>query len=69
VLGADHPETLGSRSNLANVLGVLGRLEEAESEHRAVLETMVRKLGADHPSTLRSRSNLATVLRALERQE
>jgi hypothetical protein len=30
-LGAEHPHTLTSRSNLAHVLGDLGRLEEAEA--------------------------------------
>src|SRR5690606_41222708 len=35
-LGEEHPDTLTSRGNLASVLGDLGRLEEAEAEHRAV---------------------------------
>jgi hypothetical protein len=35
--GNEHPDTLASRNNLATVLGDLGRLEEAETEHRAVL--------------------------------
>jgi hypothetical protein len=56
---------LGSRNNLALVLQDLGRLEEAEAEHRAVLEARVRLLGAEHPHTLTSRNNLAVVLRAL----
>ena len=32
VLGAEHPDTLISRNNLASVLRELGRLEEAEVE-------------------------------------
>ena len=32
VLGAEHPDTLTSRNNLAAVLRDLGRLEEAEAE-------------------------------------
>ena len=65
--GADHPDTLTSRGNLALVLGVLGRFEEAEREHRATLDSRTRILGADHPDTLTSRGNLAIVLRELGR--
>ena len=67
MLGPNHPSTLTSRSNLALVLRDLGRLDEAEAEHRAVLETRTRVLGPDHPSTLNSRGNLALVLRDLGR--
>jgi conjugative relaxase-like TrwC/TraI family protein len=66
---ADHPSTLTSQDHLAIVLRGLGRLEEAETEHRAVLEARRRVLGADHPDTLASRNNLAGVLGALGRQE
>ena len=45
----------------------MGRLDEAEAEHRAVLETQTRVLGPDHPDTLTSRSNLTLVLRDLGR--
>jgi low affinity Fe/Cu permease len=47
----------------------LGRLEEAEAEHRAVLEIRRRVLGEEHPDTLTSRNNLASVLNGLGRQE
>jgi hypothetical protein len=46
-LGEEHPDTLNSRNNLANVLGGLGRL--AETEHRAVLQIYRRVLGEEHP--------------------
>ncbi len=59
--GAENPSTLTSRSYLANVLVDLGRLKEAEDEHRAVLEARIRTLGADNPSTLTSRANLASI--------
>jgi len=62
VLGAEHPATLTSRGNLACVLAGLGRLEEAEAEHRAVLRIRSSLLGAEHPATLTSRNNLASVL-------
>ena len=68
-LSAEHPDTLTSRSNLALVLWDLGRHEEAEAEHRAVLQARTRILGAEHPDTLTSRSNLALVLWDLGRHE
>ena len=68
-IGPHHPDTLTSRSNLAYVLYELGRLEEAETENRAVLDAMTRVLGPDHPDTLTSRSNLANILRDLGRLE
>jgi hypothetical protein len=67
VLGPEHPNTLTSRNNLASVLGDLGRLEEAEQEHRAVLDIRMRVLGPEHPNTLTSRNNLASVRRDLGR--
>jgi hypothetical protein len=66
-LGAEHPDTLTSRSNLALALWDLGRLEDAESEYRAVLEARTRILGAEHPDTVGSRNNLGLVLRDLGR--
>jgi hypothetical protein len=68
VLGAEHPNTLTSRNNVA-LLRDLGRFEDAEAEHRAEWEASVRVLGAEHPHTLTSRSNLAIVLRDLGRLE
>ncbi|GAA0410654.1 hypothetical protein GCM10009530_73940 [Microbispora corallina] len=67
MLGEEHPDTLTSQNNLALALRALGRLEEAEAEHRAVLEIRRRVLGEDHPDTLTSRNNLALVLRDLGR--
>ncbi|MEU8038933.1 tetratricopeptide repeat protein, partial [Streptosporangium sp. NPDC049078] len=55
-LGEEHPDTLTSRNNLANVFRDLERLEEAEVEQRAVLEIRRRVLGEEHPDTLTSRN-------------
>jgi tetratricopeptide (TPR) repeat protein len=66
-LGPEHPDTLTSRNNTARVLRGLGRLDEAEAEHRAVLQTCLRALGAEHADTLASRNSLANVLRDLGR--
>ena len=66
-IGPDHPDTLTSRSNHADVLLQLGRLKEAEAENRAVGNARARVLGPDHPDTLTSRSNHADVLLQLGR--
>ncbi len=60
VLGPDHPDTLGSRDNLANAYQDAGRLDEAISLHEQTLAARERVLGPDHPDTLQSRNNLAT---------
>ncbi|MFB9681669.1 tetratricopeptide repeat protein [Streptosporangium vulgare] len=60
VLGADHPDTLLSRSNLAGAYGSAGRVAEAITMYKATLAEQERVLGADHPDTLASRSNLAS---------
>jgi tetratricopeptide (TPR) repeat protein len=61
VLGPDHPSTLSTRANLANVFIQLGRLEEATDLLRQTLADSERVLGPDHPSTLSTRANLANV--------
>lgn len=47
-----HPHTLANRNNVAAVLNTQGKLDEAEHEHRAVLDARTRLLGAEHPDTL-----------------
>jgi len=64
VLGADNPDTLTGRNNLAFYLGKAGRVEEALAESKALLEDRHRVLGPDHPDTLRTQSNLARFLRS-----
>jgi hypothetical protein len=58
-LGPDHPETLGSRNNLANSYQAAGRTSEAITLHEQTLAARERVLGPDHPYTLQSRNNLA----------
>ena len=65
----EHPDTLASRHNLAQALADLGWPEEAEAEHRAVLEAWTRVLGPEHPRVLTGRANLAQVLADLGRPE
>ncbi|KAI1132153.1 hypothetical protein F5Y10DRAFT_6263 [Nemania abortiva] len=62
VLGREHPSTLASMNNLANVLDDQGKYEEAEKMHRQTLQLKEEVLGREHPSTLNSMHNLADVL-------
>jgi hypothetical protein len=48
--GAEHPDTLTSRNNLALVLVELGRFGEAETMHRDTLASRERVLGSEHGS-------------------
>ena len=59
VLGADHPDTLASRNNLAYAYESAGDLGRAVPLYEQTLTDRLRVLGADHPDTLASRNNLA----------
>jgi tetratricopeptide (TPR) repeat protein len=59
VQGADHPDTLTSRNNLAGAYQAAGRVAEAIPLYERTRDDCNRVLGADHPDTLRSRNNLA----------
>jgi tetratricopeptide (TPR) repeat protein len=59
VLGDDHPDTLGSRNNLAYAYESAGDLGRAIPLYEATLQACTRVLGDDHPTTLTSRNNLA----------
>jgi tetratricopeptide (TPR) repeat protein len=61
-LGPEHPDTLTSMSNLAQVLNRQGKYEEAEAMSRQELECTKKVLGPEHPDTLTSMSDLALVL-------
>ena len=62
-LGTEHPATLTSVHNLANLLAKRGDLAGAEPLYRRTLEEMARILGPEHPNTLASLFNLALLLR------
>ena len=64
VLGADHPDTLNSRNNLATAYDDAGDLGRAIPLYEQTLADSVRVLGADHPQTLNSRNNLGYAYRA-----
>ena len=52
VLGADHPDTLDARHNLATAYRDAGRTAEAITLVEQNLADQERVLGADHPDTL-----------------
>ncbi|MDX8037040.1 tetratricopeptide repeat protein [Lentzea sp. BCCO 10_0856] len=59
LLGADHPDTLSSRNNVAHAYELAGDLGRAISLYEATLADRERVLGLDHPATLVSRNDLA----------
>jgi tetratricopeptide (TPR) repeat protein len=68
-LGADHPDTLESASNLAGDLWALGHYEQGRQLGEDTLTHCRRALGDDHPHTLESASNLSLNLWALGHYE
>ena len=67
VLGADHPDTLRSRNNLALAYRAAGRLNDALPLFEETLNAQTQLLGPNHPHTLTSRNNLALAYRAAGR--
>ncbi|MEX0167614.1 tetratricopeptide repeat protein [Streptomyces sp. LMG1-1-1.1] len=63
VLGADHPETFGARTDLAFALRDAGRFDEAIALLDTVCADSERVLGADHHDTLVARADLGYSLR------
>ena len=57
--GAEHPDTLAIRANLAFWRGAAGDAVGAAAEFAALLPIQERVLGAEHPNTLTTRANLA----------
>ncbi|MGW4246355.1 tetratricopeptide repeat protein [Nocardia sp. NPDC004722] len=59
-LGADHPATLITRSNLGSWRGESGDIAGAITEFELLLTDRLRVLGPDHPAILITRSNLGS---------
>jgi hypothetical protein len=59
VLGADHPDTLATRFDLAHFTGEAGDAARARDQFVALLPVFERVLGPKHPSTLTTCANLA----------
>jgi hypothetical protein len=53
---------LRSINNLASLLRVQGKYDEAESLYRESLEGLRRTLGNEHPDTLQAKRNLEKLL-------
>jgi serine/threonine protein kinase/tetratricopeptide (TPR) repeat protein len=68
-LGADHPATLDSKSNLAYLYGAQGRYDRAEPLSEEVVKGRTARLGAEHPDTLTSKNNLAQQYRSQKKFE
>ena len=57
--GADHPDTLAARSDLARWTGQAGDAAAARDQYAALLSVEERVLGPEHPTTLIARGSLA----------
>ncbi len=62
-LGPDHPDTIGSKHNLAMAYQAAGRIDESLALYREALARRRAILGPDHPDTLFSMNNLASCSR------
>ena len=60
-LGADHPDTLPFRNNLAGAYQEAGEVRRALPLLERVVADSERLLGADHPDALSFRNNLAAM--------
>ena len=58
--GAEHPDTLAARGNLASWTGQAGDAAAARDQFAALLPVLERVSGAEHPETLAARANLAS---------
>ena len=67
-VGSRHPDTLGSISNLGQLLRAKGDLAAAELLFREVLEVRRETIGSRHPHTLSSMTNLLEVRREVGRE-
>jgi hypothetical protein len=56
VLGPDHPDTLTTRNNIAQLTGQSGDPAAALHLSQDLLPDLVRVLGPEHPHTLTTRS-------------
>ena len=62
LLGAEHPDTLTVRANLAGTMRELGELDRARAILDEVVEAFTRVLGARHPKALATGFALAAVM-------
>jgi tetratricopeptide (TPR) repeat protein len=60
-LGADHIDTLATKTNVAVTYEAQRKYAQAETLFKEVLEARTAKQGVDHPDTLKTTDNLALV--------
>ena len=65
LLGDEHPDTLTSMNNLAEILRAQNKLDDARKILEQVLEISRRILGDEHPHTFKSMNNLSLIYQAL----
>ena len=65
VLGADHPDTLNTRHNLAVAYYSVGRFGEAIDAWEKLLPDCQRMLGLEHPLTKQVEKNLEAAKREM----
>ena len=63
-MGQNHPNTLSSMNNLANLYRNQGKYAEAEPLYVDCLRLFRQLLGENHPNTLAVKTNLAILLEA-----
>jgi tetratricopeptide (TPR) repeat protein len=68
VLGPEHPDTLSTVNNLANLYYDKGEYEQAEPLYQLALSTHERVLGPNHPNTIRVRENYANLLQKMKQK-
>ncbi|GAB3891637.1 hypothetical protein GCM10029964_065130 [Kibdelosporangium lantanae] len=56
--GPEDPSTLITRHQLARVIAAQGRLDEAKTEYRHLLEVRTRVLGEEDPDTQATKAAL-----------
>lgn len=61
-LGSEHVDVAIDRMNHANILGVLGAVDESIAEQRSVLATLTRRLGEGHGLVAEAHYNLGAAL-------
>ena len=66
-LGADHPDTVATRNNLAEAYRDAGKLEEAIELYKSSLKSQEAKLGTNHIDTLKAKGALAQFLQQIGR--
>ena len=62
VLGAEHPDTLGTGHQLARLQARQGQYEQSERRLRDLRDACARTLGPDHPDTLTAWHDFGLVL-------